>query len=306
VLAVFGALLIEQIGLPLPATPFLLLAGARAVDQPWFGVAALACAIAACSIANFGWYAAGRHYGSRVLSLLCRVSLSPDSCVRQTESVFERRGAAALLTAKFVPGLTVIAPPMAAALGVRVPAFALFNTAGAALYCGSFLALGAVFHDQVARLIDWLQSMGGRALMLLAALLAAYVAYRAIDRWLFLRKLRLARVDVPELARMLRDGEAPVILDVRSGIGRAASGIRIPGARNIDMASIAVALDGVATDRELIVYCACPNEASAAKLALELRRHGFRKVRPLAGGIDAWVSAGQPVEPAVVPTAPEP
>jgi rhodanese-related sulfurtransferase len=46
----------------------------------------------------------------------------------------------------------------------------------------------------------------------------------------------------------------------------------------------------------VVVYCACPNEVTAAKVALQLRARGLRKVRPLAGGIDAWVSAGLAVD----------
>src|SRR6266542_1990273 len=98
---VFGVVLIERLGVPVPAMPVLLFAGAKAVEDPLYGVIALALAILACMTGDLVWYAAGRRYGHGVLKLLCRMALSPDSCVRQTEDVFEKRGVATLVIAKF-------------------------------------------------------------------------------------------------------------------------------------------------------------------------------------------------------------
>jgi len=296
-ISVFGLVLLEQIGLPIPATPVLLFAGARAFDEPWYGIDALAAATFACTVSNLAWFGAGRLYGHRVLKLLCRLSLSPDSCVRQTENVFERRGAATLVTAKFLPGLTIVAPPMAAALGFTLRAFLFYNTIGSLLYCATFLALGAIFHSQIDDLLAWLSHMGGRALLLLAALLALYVAWRAWDRWRFLKTLRTARIDVDELHRLFSEGQPLIVLDVRSRTSRQLHGRRIPGARAVDMDRLELSLADIPRDREVIVYCACPNEASAVKVALQLRQSGVVRVRPLAGGIEAWVSAGRQTEP---------
>ena len=231
-----------------------------------------------------------------MLKLLCRVSLSPDSCVRQTENVFERRGVATLVTAKFLPGLTIVAPPMAAALGFAPRTFLLYNGIGTVLYCGCFLALGAAFHSQVDWLLGQLASLGASALVLVAALLAAYVAYRWWDRRRFLQTLKTARVDVDELFRMISQGEEPILLDVRSRTSRQLDGRRIPGARPVDLDDLEFSLGEIPRDREVVVYCSCPNEASAVKVALLLRERGIRRVRPLAGGIDAWVVAGRPIE----------
>ncbi|TAK43337.1 MAG: hypothetical protein EPO29_04900 [Betaproteobacteria bacterium] len=302
-LAVFGFVLLEQLGAPIPALPVVLLAGARANDDPIFGVYALAVAVLACSIADLAWFWAGRRYGYRVLKLLCRISLSPDSCVRETETNYERRGAVTLVIAKFVPGLATVAPPVAGALGLSVSSFLIHNGAGAALWSGTGLILGLVFHSQIDWLLDRLVALGGVALVLVVGALALYVAYRLWDRWRFLRSLRTARVSVEDLYAMMSRGEQPVVLDVRSRTHRELDGRKIPGARPVDLDDLESTLAGVPGDRDVVVYCACPNEASAVKVAMLLRDRGIRSVRPLAGGIDAWVAAGLSIESAAGPVA---
>jgi len=293
---VFGFVLLEQLGAPIPALPVLLLAGAKAIDDPIYGVYALAISIAACMAGDLAWYWAGRRYGHRVLKLLCRISLSPDSCVRQSETVFERRGVATLVVAKFVPGLATVAPPIAGALGLGTSSFLLYNGAGAALWSGAGLLLGLVFHGQIDWALDRLAELGDYALLVVAALLALYLSYRWWDRWRFLRSLRTARVSVDELYGMMNGGENSVVLDVRSRAHRKLDGRRIPGARSVDLDDLERTLAEIPRDREVVVYCACPNEASAVRVAMLLRERGIVRVRPLAGGIDAWIAAGLGIE----------
>jgi membrane protein DedA with SNARE-associated domain/rhodanese-related sulfurtransferase len=278
----------------------LLVAGARATDDPVFGVYALAVSTLAATLGDLGWFWAGRRYGYSVLKFLCRFSLSPDSCVRQTENVFERRGVATLVIAKFVPGLAIVAPPLAAALGFRITAYVVYNGIGAALYCATGLVLGFVFHSQIDWLLGRLTDLGGYALLVVAAALAVYIAYRWWVRLRFLNTLRTARVSVEELYRMMSEGEDPIVLDVRSRTHRELDGRRIPGARPVDIDDMQRALADIPRDREVVVYCACPNEASAVKVAMLLRERGIHKVRPLAGGIDAWILAGLHIEQAGV------
>lgn len=289
-------MLLEQLGAPIPALPVILLAGARVIDDPIFGVYALGVSVLACTIADLAWFWAGRRYGYRVLKLLCRMSLSPDSCVSRTEASYERRGAATLVIAKFIPGLATVAPPVAGALGLRVSSFLLYNGAGAALWSGTGLILGLLFHSQIDWLLEQLVELGGLALMLVVCALALYIAYRLWDRWRFLKSLRTARVSVDDLYAMMSRGEEPVVLDVRSHTHRALDGRQIPGARPVDLDDLEGTLAGIPRDRDVFVYCACPNEASAVKVALLLRDRGIRSVRPLAGGIDAWVAAGLSIE----------
>ncbi len=298
--AVFGFVLLEQLGAPIPALPVLLLAGAKAIDDPIQGVYALAIAILACTVADSAWFLAGRRYGYRVLKFLCRVAISPDSCVSRTEDAYERRGVATLVIAKFVPGLATVAPPVAGALGLRTSSFLLFNALGAALWSGTALVLGLLFHGQIDWLMERLADLGGHATLLLAVLLALYVAYRVWDRWRFLRTLRMARVSVDELYEMMNRGEDPMVLDVRSRAHRTLDGRSIPGALAVDLDDLDSTLAQIPRDREVVVYCACPNEASAVRVALLLRERGIHRVRPLAGGIDAWVAAGMKIDDAVI------
>lgn len=290
--ALFAVVLAEQLGLPLPALPALLLAGALAADDPLYGVAALALAIVASTLGDYVWFRAGQRHGHRVLRLLCRISLSPDACVRQTENAYERRGVATLVIAKFVPGLSTLAPPLAGALGLSVSNFLLFNTAGAALWAGAGLIAGLLFHRQIDGLLAWLAQMGVVAALLLGAALALYIGYRWWDRRRTLGRLAGARITPAELAGRLTGDDPPLILDARSRLGREADGSRIPGALAVDLDDLDSVLAKIPAGREVVVYCACPNDASAVKLAWLLTQHGHTRVRPLAGGIDAWREAG--------------
>lgn len=296
-LAVFFGVLVEQLGAPVPALPFLLLAGVAAADDGVFFVKALAVATLASMLADGLWFLAGRRFGRRILALLCRISISPDSCVRQSEASFARRGEATLVVAKFVPGLSTLAPPLAGALGMPASAFATFNLAGTALWAGSGIAAGLVFHHQIGRLLDYLANLGSIALALLGILLGLYVAARAWRRWQVARQLaRLPRVEPRELADLLAQGSPVVIVDVRAAALRQIQGEAIPGARHLELAAIGTAaVDDWPAGAEIVTYCSCPNDVSARKAAHLLGERGFR-VRVLAGGIEGWSAAGYGLE----------
>ena len=292
----FGALLAHQLGIPIPAFPLLIWAGAVSYGDPLQVAQAFVTATLAGVVGDLPWYFAGRRYGYRILKLVCKVTLSPDSCVRQTESAFDRRGPSMLVVSRFLPGIETVAPPLAGALALPVGRFILYDAAGSALRAAGGLALGLVFHGEVGWLLDRLTALGTNAVLLLGVLLGGYVAWRFAQRWRFLRSLRTARISVHELNDMMSRGEDPVVLDVRTAAHRRLDGRQIPGAHPVDLDALESTLERVPRDGEVVVYCACPNEATAAKVALKLRARGFRRVRPLGGGIDAWMSAGLAVE----------
>ena len=285
-------MLVQQLGAPIPATPVLLLAGAHAVSDPVYGVHALVLAILASALGSLPWFWAGRRYGFRVLRLMCRISLSPDGCVRQTETVFERYGPAALLIAKFVPGLARVGPPLAGTFGFGVANFLLYYGAGNALWAGFGLVLGLAFHSQIDWLMDQLAALGGPALLAVLGVLALYALYRWLVRRQFLRSLRASRIGITELRDKIARGEAPIVLDVRSRTHRRLDGRMIPGALAADVEDLGSALAQITGGRDVVVYCACPNDATAVKVAMLLRRRGISRVRALAGGFDAWVKQG--------------
>jgi membrane protein DedA with SNARE-associated domain/rhodanese-related sulfurtransferase len=291
---VFVNVLLAYIGIPLPIYPTLLMTGALAASGA-SAVGAIAAATAGAMIADAIWYVAGRRYGRSALSFVCRVSLSPDSCVRRTESAFSRTGPWTLLFAKFLPGLSYVSVAMCGITGVPPRLFILADAIGAALYMAIAVALGWLFHDAIDALLATLMELGSYGVAVVVAALGAYLAIRWTERWLFVRRLRMDRISVEELAAMIDRGETPVILDVRSADLRLREGI-IPGSLAAGIAEAPTMLERHPRDIEVVVYCSCPNEASAATAAMHLKRAGFRRIRPLLGGIEAWSEAGRPID----------
>jgi membrane protein DedA with SNARE-associated domain/rhodanese-related sulfurtransferase len=296
---VFLNVLLEQLGLPVPAVPTLVVAGAMAASGRLPGPGLYALAVAACVIADGTWYVAGRLYGGRVMSVLCRISLSPDSCVSQTQSAFERWGARALVFAKFVPGLALIAPPLAGATRMHPARFAGFSALGSALWVGTALLLGVLLRSQIEQLLPQAAHIGGAVAVVVLVLLASYIAYRWWERRQFQAALDMARISVEELRGRMQGDPAPVIVDVRSTTAQTLELRRIPGALHLPLQEVVRHLGELPRDREIILYCTCPNEASAAKAARLLMNNGFRQVRPLKGGLEAWIEAGYTVEAVV-------
>jgi len=293
---VFGNVLLEQLGLPLPAIPILIVAGAMVVNGKLSLFAVAATAVVACVVADGVWYMAGRYFGNRVMKTLCRISLTPDSCVSETQSRFERWGINALVIAKFVPGLSLIAPPLAGATGIDWVRYLFFNTLGSALWVAAGVGGGMLLGPQIERLLAYAHEFGTIAFIVLGGLLASYVAFKWWERRSFYAMLRTARISVDELYRLMDAGNAPVVVDVRTATARAMQPQRIPGALHVTLNSVDAHVKDLPRDREIILYCTCPNEASAAQVAKMLIDAGFMRVRPLLGGLDAWIAAGHPVE----------
>jgi membrane protein DedA with SNARE-associated domain/rhodanese-related sulfurtransferase len=304
-IVVFINVLVDQIGLPVPAVPTLVVAGAIAANGHLPLVSLLAWSVIACLAADCGWYFIGQIYGIRVLKLLCRISLEPDSCVSQTQWRFERWGINSLVIAKFIPGLAIIAPPLAGAMRIGWPRFVALSTASALLWVGSALVAGMLFRSQIEAFLIRLDNVGGSAALLIGAALALYVAYKWWERLRFYRSLRMARIDVDELYDLIEAGAEPIIVDVRSSTARALQPLGIPGSLHVPLENVAKHLEDLPRDRDIILYCACPSEASAARVARVLISHGFKKVRPLHGGLDAWVAAGYAVVGVTAPQPPE-
>ena len=292
---VFVNVLALQAGVPVPAYPTLIVAGAYAAmgGNPLWKLVAVG--VFAAVVADTLWYLAGKRFGLRILKTLCRLSLSQDGCVRQTESIFQRFGPVSMVFAKFVPGFASVATALAGAIGLRYWLFVLFDAIGAALWVGVGVGLGYVFRHAIDDAMNTLKALGHYGVLLILAGFAIWILVRWYRRYLFARQLRMDRVSVDELRELMAKNAVQAIVDVRSPLSQAATG-RIPGARTVDVNKIVESFDGVSVDGEVIVYCACPNEATAVKVAQKLRRIGFKRIRPLLGGIDAWIDAGLQVE----------
>lgn len=296
VLLVFFNVLVTQLGAPVPAVPTLVVAGALAAGGQVPLLAVVLVAVVASLISDAVWFAAGRRYGGGVMRLLCRISLSPDSCVERSELHFQRWRGQILLIAKFVPGLSTVAPPLTGAMGLPFSRFLLFDGVGSLLWATVAIGLGYVFAAQIDTLLAAIASAGTMALEAMLVVLALYILARWWQRRQLLRTLRMARISVDELHQALQSARAPVVLDVRAAGSRLLDSRVLPGALLLDEGRIDPRVHDIPLDRELVVYCNCPNEVSAARVAKVLISQGYRRVRPLLGGLEAWDAAGYGVE----------
>jgi membrane protein DedA with SNARE-associated domain/rhodanese-related sulfurtransferase len=293
---VFAAVFVEQMGLPLPALPWLLAAGALSAIGQFNLALGILATVVACLVADTIWFYLGRYRGNQVLGLLCRISLEPDSCVRRTQNVFTKYGLPGVLVAKFVPGMNTVAPPVAGMSGISAWRFLVVDGFGSLLYGGCLLGLGFFFNRQIDQIIAALARIGGSALTLLGGLVVLFIAYKYWQRQRLLNELRMARITTLELRQMLEAGNAPLIFDLRSQAAVEEDPALIQGAVHLSVEEIESRLSEFPKDRDIIVYCSCPNEVSSARLALRLQRKGFTRVRPLQGGLDAWKEQNFPME----------
>jgi membrane protein DedA with SNARE-associated domain len=250
-----GWVFAEQIGLPIPSIPLLLAAGALAGTGHLSFFASLFYVMFAAVAADSIWYQLGRRKGIRILQLLCKISLEPDSCVRRTEGVFSKQGARSLLLAKFLPGLSTVAPPLAGIFHMRPRRFLFYDAVGSLLWAGTFLGLGYIFSGQIERVAEYLASFGGWLLVLILGALAVYIAYKFVGRQRFLRELRIARITVEELKEKLDSGEELIIVDLRHSMDFEADPETIPGAFRMDAKELEQKNDRLPRDREVILYC---------------------------------------------------
>ncbi len=252
---VFGFVLAEQMGLPVPAAPVLLAMGALAGAGKLSFLTGLAIAVLASLLSDSVWYWLGKSRGYSVLNLLCRIALEPDSCVRRTEEVFDRFGARALLLAKFIPGLSTVAPPMAGLFGMPVLSFVLADAAGSALWVAAFSGAGWIFRRELVRVAEFALSMGSWLAVVLCALLALYMLFKIWERQRFLRRLRIARILPEELLRKLQTGEQVMIVDLRHPRDVESQGNKLPGALHMAPSELDARHQEIPRDRDIVLYC---------------------------------------------------
>ena len=223
-LIVFLNFLLSQGGLPLPAVPTVMTVAALARQSPYQIAQIILAGISGALIAELALYWCGRHYGQRFLGLLCRLSFSPDFCVRRTEEVFARIGSWSLLFSKFIPGLTLITVAMAGVTKMPLVAFLLLDGLGAILFISAAVALGVIFHDAITSVLLTLANLGKIGGIIVLAAIVIYALTRWWRRQLFIRQLRMDRITVAELRKLIDDGQEIVILDVRPKEIRAQEG----------------------------------------------------------------------------------
>lgn len=298
VAVVFFATLAARLGAPIPASAVLVVAGGLAAMGQIPLWSTVLGALLGNLLGDAAWFYAGRRFGHRMMRLLCKVSLSPDTCVRQSESLITRWGGASLIAAKFVPGVSVVAPPMAGALHMSTARFVGFDTLAAVIWSAAFLIPGWLFSTQIQAVLDAMADAGAAALLVLLVAVAVGIGLRYWRRRAMLLAIDIPRVTVDELHALMASDAPPVVIDVRSAAGTEIDPRRIPGAIVVHLQDMKKnrGIPDLPADREIILYCNCPNEVSAALGARLLAAQGVRQPRPLAGGLEAWLASGQPFE----------
>jgi membrane protein DedA with SNARE-associated domain/rhodanese-related sulfurtransferase len=302
-LIVFGWVLLEQLGMPLPSTPILLTAGTLTATHhmkiEWIVLAVMA----ASAISDSIWFYMGRRFGSAVTRWICKFSLEAASCVRKTEDMLTRHGSAGLLMAKFVPGLNTMAGPLAGQSKMSYRIFFLYDMAGTFLWVTSFVLVGRFFGDAIRRnglILHWLSRS---ALVLVVLVVLGIIAYKVVRQKSFLRKIRTLRIEPGELKAMMDRGDNLYIVDLRHPLDILPDPRILPGAVRLLPNELIERNAEIPRDRDIVLYCTCPSEATSAKIALTMRRFGVERIRPLRGGFDLWKEQGYPLveiaEPAV-------
>ncbi len=285
-----------QAGVPAPAVPMLVGAGALSGSGQMDLAVAVAAATAAAVGADVLWYSLGRTHGTRVLGILCRFSLDPDSLIRHAKERFTAHRVRYLIVAKFLPGVNPLAAGLAGIIPIRPDRFLLYATAGSLLWAGTWITLGYLCADVIALIATGAAPLGRPLLIVIAAALIAYIVLKFARRRRFLRHLRRARITAFDLRQRLDAGDHLVVADLRTALDIETAPYRIPGARWIPPDSLDQPRQVIPNASGVVFYCAEPREATSARMALLLDAHGYKQVHALSGGLDAWRRAGFPVE----------
>ncbi|MGA7156396.1 MAG: VTT domain-containing protein [Acidobacteriaceae bacterium] len=297
----FGWVLIEQGGLPVPSVPLMIAAGTMSAAHKLHVAYALPVILFACLLSDSAWYFLGKRFGARVLNALCRFSLEAATCVERTHGTVSKRGAFTLLFAKFVPGLSTVAAPIAGQVRIPYITFALYDMTGSLIWASSWLFAGRFFGDIAKRSSDFFSLLGRFGIALVLLMVLTLIIYRLVKRHQFFTQLEGLRLEPQQLMAMIHEAEEagldrPFIVDLRHPLDVLTDPLVLPGALRIGPDELKQRREIIPTDRDVVLYCTCPSEETSAKVALELHRLGIKRVRPLRGGLQGWKDAGYPVD----------
>jgi len=304
----FVWVLVEQLGVPLPAGPALLTAGTLSATHQLYLSASILVVLPACLIADIAWFWLGRRYGNAVLKLLCRLSFEADTCVVKTEGYFQRRGASTLLFAKFVPGLSTVAAPIAGQTGMSLVRFLAFDIVGSLVWGLAYLLGGYFFGDVIQRSQMMFKVVGHFAVLIVVLMVVGLIAQRIWKQQSFLRSVRDLRLEPQTLLEMMEAAESegklpPFIVDLRHPLDYMPDPRVVPGSVRVSPSELTAGRHTLPRDRDVILYCTCPSEETSAKVALQLHKLGITRVRPLRGGFEQWRDLGYPLVEYVAPDA---
>lgn len=294
-LVLLGWVLLEQLGFPLPSTPILLTAGMLTATHEMSMPSVLAAILLGATVGDSVWFYLGVRYGGAVTRWICRFSLEAASCVRKTEDMLTRHGSISLLIAKFIPGLNTMAAPLAGQSKLSYRTFLIYDMAGTLLWATTFVLLGHFFGDAIVRDPAFLHWLARSAVGLVLLVVIGMFFYRLGRQQAFLRKIRTLRIEPNELKAMMDRGESVYIVDLRHPLDILPDPRVLPGAVRLQPSELIARNSEIPRDRDVVLYCTCPSEATSAKLALTMRRFGVERIRPLRGGFDSWKKEGYPL-----------
>jgi membrane protein DedA with SNARE-associated domain len=251
----FVSIFVEQLGIPIPSVPMLLGVGALSAEGRFSFGAALIVALAASLPADAAWYYMGRKRGYGVLRVLCRISIEPESCVTATTGAFHRHGVGTLAVAKFIPGLSTVAPPLAGMMQMSTARFLLLDGIGATLWAAVYLGLGFVFRTELEWIARMVAGTGASLAVLVTLLLGGYIGWKWFDRRRFLRQLHIDRIAPEELLPRLQAGEQITILDLRYAPEVEAGEVTLPGALRFPPQELETRHKEIPRDRDIVLYC---------------------------------------------------
>ena len=287
--------LMEQLGIPIPSMPLMITAGTLTATHKLSLPMVLLSIIAGSLISDSVWYLMGKRYGGAVVRLVCRLSMESSTCVRRTEDYFTRHGAGALLLAKFIPGLGTVAAPIAGQTGMPYPVFAVYDLGGILLWSLSITLAGRFFGDFLKHHPNALAWVGHFAVLLFVLAIFGFLAYRIGKQRRFLRKVRSARLEPEELKTMIDRRQEVFIVDLRHPLDYLPDPRILPGAIRMTPDKLVERRNEIPLDRDIVLYCTCPSDASAGKMAITLQKLGIHRVRPLHGGFEGWRDKGFPL-----------
>jgi membrane protein DedA with SNARE-associated domain len=254
-LVLFAWVTAEQLGAPLPALPILIAAGVLSATGQLSLLSAFALAILACLIGDAAWYALGKWRGTAVLRTLCRISLEPETCVRKSSSFISRHGGRALLIAKFIPGISTVAVPLAANSEIPLLSFSIYDLLGSAIYVGAYLTLGRIVGNRLDRLASVAHSLTAISVSLAILGAIAIVGWRFRQRRQLRNEIRLSRITAAEVLALIESGADPFIVDLRHTLDMLPDPRVIPGAFRLLPDELAARQQEIPRDREIILYC---------------------------------------------------
>ncbi len=286
---VFVNVFLQQLGFPLPAVPTMMIAASQSSGMAALSSMLLA-AVLASLLADWIWYQAGRKFGYRVLSLLCKLSINPSSCVNQTEARFTKWGVWSLVFGKFIPGFSTMAPPVAGALGMARSSFFIASAIGAGLWASLALIAGYAFQAQIDGTLAWMSRNGIHVALIVLSAIAVVIGWKFWQKLRFERMATMRHIDPDDMLLALAGAQPPHLIDLRSKnlveeIGS------IPNAHITDYDALTLSLAGVDKVYPIVTICACPEDAGAVHVARSLQKLGYINAFPLRGGFDAWKTA---------------